>query len=163
MKHIVVLLTVSFALLLSCATTTAKKFYILNYQPETLTNRLSQNPWPCTIRVRDFSIEGAYARNQIVYRRSPYELEYYFYHNWAVKPSSMLTDIVRRHLQAVNLVNNVILRYDEGTMPDYELSGTISSIEEYDSETAWFAHLAFSVKLTRMAKSVISERAITTN
>jgi ABC-type uncharacterized transport system auxiliary subunit len=124
---------------------------MMNYLPSTQTDRLNPASYPCTIRLRDFSIEEAYNRPQIVYRQSPFELQYYAFRLWAVKPERMITDLVYKHLLTRNLVSNVIRRFDEGQKPDYELSGVVEAIEEYDSEELWFAHLAVRLNLVRIA------------
>ncbi len=136
--------------LLQCGNIPIKKFYILNYEPEPLRNRKLTRPYPYSIRIKDFDIERAYAKKQIVYRKSPYELEYYYYREWAIKPTLMITDVIQKHLASTGLVSNVIRRLDEGTAPDYELSGTVEAIEEYDSEEIWFAHLALRIELIRV-------------
>jgi hypothetical protein len=46
-------------------------------------------------------------------------------------------------------VSHVVRRYDEGLAPDFELSGLVEAIEEYDSDQLWFAHLAIRLTLTR--------------
>ena len=134
-----------------CGKVPVKKFYLINYDPEPVKERKFDGPYPYTVRVKEFEIEQAYARPQIVYRKSPYELEYYYYRVWAVKPVRMITDAVHKHLSTSGLISHVIRRYDEGIKPDYELSGYIEAIEEYDSEDAWFAHIALRIKLTRLS------------
>ena len=136
--------------LVGCAAPPSKRYYTLNYLPTPPADRTQQGPYPYVVRLRELDIEEAYARPQIVYRKSPFELEYYYYRVWAVKPTRMLTDLIQKHLLAANLVSSVVRRYDEGGKPDYELSGTIEAIEEYDSEQVWFAHLALHLKLTRI-------------
>lgn len=137
-----------------------KQYYLMNYLPSTTAPRLNPAPYPCTIRLRDFSIEEAYNRPQIVYRQSPFELQYYVYRVWAVKPARMVTDLVYKHLMTRSLVSGVIRRFDEGAKPDYELSGVIEALEEYDSEELWFAHLAVRMNLVRIAdgQSVYTRR-----
>lgn len=142
-------------LVAACTAPPQKKNYLLNYVPDVLANRLKQGPYPFVMRVREFEIEEAYARPQIVYRRNPYELQYYFYRVWAIKPTRMITDIVAKHLTSANLVSTVVRRYDEGAKPDYELSGLIEAIEEYDSETIWFSHIALRFKLTRLSDAAV--------
>lgn len=137
-------------IIVGCGNVPVKKFYTINYEPEPLKNKKLSSPYPYTIRVKEFSIEQAYARPQIVYRKSPFELQYYFYRVWAIKPTRMITDIIHKHIASTELVSHVIRRFDEGIKPDYELSGTIEAIEEYDSEDVWFAHLAIRMKLTRL-------------
>jgi ABC-type uncharacterized transport system auxiliary subunit len=142
-----VLLTI---VVIGCGKLPIKQYYVINYLPSSTRERQHDTPYPFTIRLRDFSIEEAYNRPQIVYRQSPFELGYYVYRVWAVKPTRMITDLVYKHLQSAKLVSNVIRRYDEGH-PDYELSGMIEALEEYDSEELWFAHLAIRVNLVRLS------------
>ncbi|MDG5814642.1 ABC-type transport auxiliary lipoprotein family protein [Chitinispirillales bacterium ANBcel5] len=136
---------------LSCARVPLKHYYTLNYTPNPMPQRILQEPYPYIIRLREFSIEEAYNRPQIVYRLSPFELQYYVYRVWAVRPTRMITDLVFKHLTSTNLVSSVVRRFDEGRRPDYELSGMIEALEEYDSEDISFAHLALRIELTRLS------------
>ena len=102
-------------LVLGCSPPPSKTYYTLNYIPSPREDRLKQGAYPFTIRLRDLEIEEAYARPQIVYRKSPFELRYYFYRVWAVKPTRMLTDLVQKHLVSADLVSAVVRRYDEGS------------------------------------------------
>jgi len=137
-------------ILIQCGNIPIKKYYVINYEPVPLTNRLSATPYPCVIRIKEFDIEEAYSRPQIVYRKSPYELLYYYFRVWAVKPTKMITDMVEKHLVSTGLVSHVVRRFDEGFKPDYELTGNIEALEEYDNEDTWWAHLSIRFELTRM-------------
>jgi ABC-type uncharacterized transport system auxiliary subunit len=139
------------ALLIGCGTIPIKKYYVLNYIPAPPQTRLNEASYPFTLRLKEFSIEEAYARPQIVYRQSPYELQYYFYQVWAVKPTQMITDLVYKHLATANLISTIVRRYDEGSKPNFELSGTIEALDEYDSDQVWFAHMALRFQLTRLS------------
>jgi ABC-type uncharacterized transport system auxiliary subunit len=132
-----------------------KKYFLLNYLPSANRERLSPSPYPCTIRLRDFNIEDAYNRPQIVFRQSPFELRYYYYRVWAVRPDRMITDLVYKHLLSANIVSTVVRRFDEGANPDYELTGVIEAIDEYDSDELWFAHLALRLTLTRTSDGIM--------
>jgi ABC-type uncharacterized transport system auxiliary subunit len=138
---------------LGCATlfgkVTVKQYFVLNYVPSSPDDAAARAPHPFTIRVRDFDVEEAYAREQIVYRQNPYELLYYGTKLWAVRPNRMVSDLVRKQIVSSGLVSHVVRRYDEGLDPDFELSGLIEAIEEYDSDQLWFAHLAIRLTLTR--------------
>ena len=128
-----------------------KQYYVMNYVPSVDTGNSVGRAYPYTLRLRELDIEEAYARTQLVYRQSPFELRYYTYKFWAVKPNRMVTDLIRNHIVSSNLVNHVVLRYDESHKPDYELSGNIEAIEEYDSDQLWFAHLALRLSLVRLS------------
>lgn len=150
------LLLVSILLLIAgCSKPIMKQYYLLNYQPDQLTNRIQDKPYPFTIRFKPFEIEKAYSKPNIVFRKSPYELEYYGYRHWAVRPKDMLTDLIYSHLESIDLVQNTVRRLDEKGKPDYELSGTILAIEEYDSDDTWFAHLSIRMTLVRLSDGEI--------
>ncbi|MFP4522812.1 MAG: ABC-type transport auxiliary lipoprotein family protein [Fibrobacterota bacterium] len=133
---------------ISCNKPPVKKYFIMNYSP--VPSNSSGEPYPFTLRIRDFSIEKAYSRSQIVYRRSPYEFSYYFYRNWAVKPADMITDLIYSHMTKSGLFEHTVRRLDEGYEPDFQLEGRINALEEYDSEDVWFAHLAYNIKLVNL-------------
>jgi ABC-type uncharacterized transport system auxiliary subunit len=140
---------------IGCGRVPFKQFYELNYLPSAIVNRHHDKPYPFVIRLKEFDIEEAYNRPQIVYRQSPFELRYYVYRVWAVKPSRMITDLVYKHLLNANMVSSVIRRYDEGVKPEYELSGMIEALEEYDSDELWFAHIALRVNLIHTSEGRI--------
>ena len=117
-------------LMFGCAKVQIKQYYLLNYSPSSVRDRLNPGAYPCTIRLREFDIEEAYTQPQIVYRQSPFQLRYYVYRVWAVKPQRMITDLLHKHLLTANLVSSVVRRFDEGNKPDYEISGIIEAIEE---------------------------------
>lgn len=147
-KRIVYPLALAVLLTAGCGSVPTKQYYVLNYLPS-MNKRQNPNPYPITIRLKEFNIEEAYNRPQIVYRQSPFQLKYYVYRVWAVKPTRMITDLVHKHLVSANLASSIVRRFDEGKKPDYELSGIIEALEEYDSEELWFAHLAFRINLVR--------------
>jgi ABC-type uncharacterized transport system auxiliary subunit len=148
--HAKILLASAVLSTLGCVRLQVKQYYLLNYSPSSSRDRLNPGAYPCTVRLREFDIEDAYTQPQIVYRQSPFQLRYYVYRVWAVKPQRMITDLLHKHLLAANLVSNVMRRFDEGNKPDYEISGIIEAIEEYDSDQLWFAHLALRINLTRI-------------
>jgi ABC-type uncharacterized transport system auxiliary subunit len=136
-------------------TVPVKQYYVLNYVPVQPANRLRAAPYPYTVRVKELDIEDAYSRPSIVYRQSPFELRYYFYRLWAVKPNRMITDLIYNHLTSINLVSHIVRRFDEGLKPDFELSGDIEAIEEYDSDQLWFAHISIQFVLTRVSDGAV--------
>lgn len=99
-----------------------------------------------SLRIKEFDVDLAYDRQQVVYRYSPYQLEFYNYHSWIAKPHKMLSELVFKHLKHVELFRVVTSNLRDG-VPDYELEGLVRAIEEFDSDTEWFAHLAISLRL----------------
>jgi ABC-type uncharacterized transport system auxiliary subunit len=67
----------------------------------------------------------------------------------------MITDLIYKHLSTINLVSGLVRRFDEGVKPDYELSGLVEAIEEYDSDQLWFAHISVRLALTRVSDGAV--------
>ena len=137
--------------IIGCAKPPSRQNYLLTYVPPEMQTRTMPNPYAAVIRLREFSIEEAYNRSQIVYRLNPYELRYYNYKSWAVKPTRMITDLFFKHLSSAQLVSTVVRRFDEGRKPDFELAGFIEALEEYDSDDMLFAHIAIRLNMTRLS------------
>ncbi len=141
------------ALLSACffGKTVESKYYMLDYVPTPSAERLQRGPYPFVLRLRDPTISEAYARDEIVYRQSAYQMYFYSYHLWAVDPDRMIGDLLLKHLQAARLFENVI-RTVEPYPPNYEMTCDIQAIEEYDGTDMWYAHLAIAYQLIQ-AKS----------
>jgi uncharacterized lipoprotein YmbA len=154
-RRLCFLVALPMIVLAGCGSVPVKQYYTLNYLPSSQRERLNDAAYPCVIRLRDFNIEEAYDRPQIVYRQSPFQLQYDYYRAWAVKPAQMVTDLVYKHLLTANLVSGVIRRFDEGPKPDYELSGMIEALDEYDSQELWFAHIALRITLTKISDGAV--------
>ena len=141
--------------IISCGKIPIRKYYVLKYEPDPIEKRVKDVVHPFTVRVKQFDIEKVYESTKMVYSGNAYELQYYYYRLWAVKPAKMLTDILASHLAKSKITNSVIRRLDEGGTPDYELSGMVESIEEFDSDKYWYAHIAFSVSLKRLSDNTV--------
>jgi ABC-type uncharacterized transport system auxiliary subunit len=120
-------------------------YYQLDYVP-TPKEMLSETVYPYTVRVKDFDIAEAYRRNNIVYRQSPFKLHFYNYELWVVKPEYLVSDMLFRHLTAANVFMEVRRSIDVEE-PDFTIGGTIRSLEEYDNQDEWYAHLAMNMHL----------------
>ncbi len=124
----------------------SRSYYTLAYAL-TDEERLAPEPRvPVMLRVKELDVELSYDRQPIVYRYSPYQLEFYNYHQWIAKPQRMLTELVYKHLKHANVFRQVTTSLKEG-LPDYELEGQVRNIEEFDSDTEWSAHLAMTLQV----------------
>jgi len=121
------------------------KYYQLDYVP-TPKEMLNKISYPFTVRVKDFDVAEVYRRNNIVYRQSPYQLHFYNYEMWAVKPEYMVADMLFRHLDAAKIFSEVRRSIDVDE-PDFTIHGTVRALEEYDNQDEWYAHLAMNMNL----------------
>ncbi len=123
-----------------------QRYYMLDYVPTNLTMEKGVKPLPYILRIKDFDVAEAYRRPEIVYRKSAHELRFYNFHQWAVKPEHLISDMVFKHVQKSQLFKNTI-RSIADAKPDYSLSGQILALEEYDNQEKWYAHLAMTLQL----------------
>lgn len=130
------------------------RYYVLDYVPETSKERLAKGAWPATIMVRNFPMNEAYQRPELVYRTSAHEIRYHRRERWAVRTEHVVSDMAHKHLLAVNLFRRVQNQYEED-QPDYELRGRVVSLEEYVTETARYAHLDMHLDFVRMSDNKI--------
>jgi uncharacterized lipoprotein YmbA len=119
---------------------------MLDYIPRIPAERIKQGPHPLTLRLRELDVAEAYRRPQIVYRRSPHELQYYNYQLWAIPPERQITELIRRHLEEAKLFKLVSTQVEEW-QPDLVMDGMLEAIEEYDNDEKWYGHLALTLQL----------------
>jgi ABC-type uncharacterized transport system auxiliary subunit len=96
--------------------------------------------------IESFTTDAAYDEPQMVYRTSPYQLNYYYYHRWAATPGLLLTDALRRGYAETGRFSSVTA----GQMgrSDVILSGHIAAIEEVDvTEEKWFGRIVLELRL----------------
>jgi uncharacterized lipoprotein YmbA len=97
--------------------------------------------------VRPFNAQDPYDQQRIVYRSSPYVVDFYRYHRWAASPAHQVTDWTRRYLRQVGLFAKVFPSAD--TDADLTLSGRIQQFEEVDQNDVWQAVLSIDIWLER--------------
>jgi len=88
---------------------------------------------------------------RILYRLSPYEVNYYTLSFWAEKPSKMIHQSLANDLAARKVFARVISN-PAGADADWILRCALHKIEEIDSEAAWAARLAMDLEIAE-AKS----------
>jgi len=146
-----------FALLVSfcaCASVQPNQYFTISLpEIEGKAQGATPNPHPVRLRVTPFQGALPYDRPEIVYRSSPFMFQYYSSKLWASKPQHLLREVVLRYLQTKGIVMEVSLEYGD-QLPDYELSGEVVAIEEFDSGDLWFAHLAMRFSLVRFSDKV---------
>ncbi|MDR3001178.1 MAG: ABC-type transport auxiliary lipoprotein family protein [Fibromonadaceae bacterium] len=141
----IILLFVAIMLLGCWGRVIQTSYYQLDYVP-TPKESLNQSTYPYTVRVRDFDVAEVYRRNNIVYRQSPYQLHYYNYDLWAVKPEYLVSDMLFRHL-VISKIFSEVRRSIDVEEPDFTITGIVRALEEYDNQDEWYAHLAMNMNL----------------
>jgi ABC-type uncharacterized transport system auxiliary subunit len=97
--------------------------------------------------VHAFSAHAPYNQERLVYRTSPYQLDFYNYHRWASPPTEQVVDLVRRYLRGTALFAKVYPSTDGSA--DFALGGRILQLDELDHDQTWEAVLSIDLWLTR--------------
>jgi ABC-type uncharacterized transport system auxiliary subunit len=97
--------------------------------------------------VSPFNARDPYGQDLMIYRPSPYRLDFYNYHRWAAAPAELVTDWTRRYVRGAGLFAKVFPA-TEGTA-DWILGGVIQQFAEVDHEQSWEAVLSIDFWITR--------------
>jgi len=96
--------------------------------------------------VERFTAEAVLDDDRIIYRESPYEINYYNYRRWAAPPRMLVTDKIVGQLLANGAFRNV-KAYPSAGRVDYVLGGRILAFEEWDRDDKWVGKVAFTAQL----------------
>ncbi len=98
------------------------------------------------ISVEPLAADDAYQDERIVYRTSPYRLDYYHYHRWSAAPGVLIAGYLEQALERSGRFRAVV-RERTGSA-DVVLGGRVIAIEEVDeSRTRWLGRITVELTL----------------
>lgn len=103
--------------------------------------------------VESLSADATYDDARIVYRTSPYRVDYYYYHRWSAPPAVMMTDALRQSLWSSGQFGRVVAG---SSGVDGVLRGRLLALEEVDGEEGWRGRLVMELVLDRGGEVVWS-------
>jgi ABC-type uncharacterized transport system auxiliary subunit len=107
-------------------------------------------PLPFSVDVRDFQVGRAFDQTRIAARSGSNELDYYFYHHWAVRPSMALADMVHELVDGAGFFQRCTRGYSY--RPDFIITGQVMRLERLlGGGGADAAHLAVVFELIDVA------------
>lgn len=127
-----------------------RNYYMITSTPGSAKVKSPEGPHSLALQVAPFSMQRIYNRQNILYRYSPNQIQYYEVERWAVKPDIMFTDVARNHLESSGLVNRVGTNFLD-SRPDFRLEGTVLAVEKLDAGDLFYAHLAMLFKMVRVS------------
>jgi ABC-type uncharacterized transport system auxiliary subunit len=117
-------------------------------------------PFAASLLVDRLDIDSLYDDFRVIYRVSPYEINYYSYHFWADKPSKLLRTALVQFLEASGLFPKVIPEPGGRDNADWTLHWAVYRIEEVDETDAWFARLSMKLEVVEAKTgTVLAARA----
>ncbi len=126
-----------------------RNYYTMNYTPVPNVPAKSKRPYPYAIQIGRFEVQRIFNRQNIMYRFSPHQIQYYETERWAVRPDFMIKDMVFKHLEASNLTNRIGVEFLDNK-PDFRIEGTVEALEKLDAGDLFFGHLAMTFNLHRV-------------
>ncbi len=97
------------------------------------------------VDVRNFRVGQAFDQTRIAVRTDSHELNYYYYHHWAVKPSQAVADVVYEYLEQTNLFTRTFRGFSYS--PDYLVTGEVKSLERVQKNNSWYARIDIRLEL----------------
>lgn len=98
--------------------------------------------------------EAAYDDERIVYRTTPYRLDYYQYHRWSAAPGVLVGNYLEQALERTGKFREVVRELVEGA--PVVLGGRVVAIEEVDkSKTRWLGRIVIELALRDAKTSAI--------
>ena len=105
------------------------------------------------LAIEALDTEAAYDDERIVYRLTPYRLDYYNYHRWSSPPGALVSDFLERSFEHSGQFRAVTR---ETQAAPVALGGRVIAIEEIDkSKTSWVGHVVLELRLTDSASGEV--------
>ena len=97
--------------------------------------------------VEPLTTDAGYDDERIVYRTTPFRVDYYQYHRWTSAPGVMVGNYLERALEGSGKFRAVVRERTPGA--PVVLAGRVLAIEEVDrSKTEWLGRIALELVLT---------------
>jgi ABC-type uncharacterized transport system auxiliary subunit len=121
-------------LLAACAAVPETRYFRVEYPlPAPSVN----SPLPLTLGIARLTASEPYHQEQIIYRASPYQVQYYARDRWESPPVDMVNDRLLEQFAASGRFQRVV-PWRRGEAPTYRLEPRLQRFEEVDEGDAWF-------------------------
>lgn len=142
------LLVLILALMVACGYSPGKRYYQLVFEayPGTIKPDASFPGLDKTILIEPVTVEEIYNDYHLVYRTSPYELNYYAYHFWIKRPDKLIRDVIFDYLTAKKIFSRIVYSRAEAE-PDYQVKIRVNVIEEHDLKKVWLVRLNMEIEI----------------
>jgi ABC-type uncharacterized transport system auxiliary subunit len=145
MKRLSILFIVLGLIMIQCGKRAMiRKYYLIEIPSDTTRVHADSLCFPVQVDVRDFQISKALDQTRIALRSDSHELNYYFYHHWAVRPSAGIPDMIYNVLSKKRCFSRLVRGFS--SHPDYLITGFIYHLERDETDRVK-AHLTADIKL----------------
>ena len=142
MKKILKPFLLFFILLLGCAGTPSTNLYLLHINQIPL----EAEPTPIKIGIQQFTINPIYSNHGIAYQYSPYQIQFYHYHQWAGDPAKLINQTLLSCLKQSNQFS-LVCQLPSANEVDYQVQGKILKFAEWNEGEKWYGWLEMDVQI----------------
>jgi ABC-type uncharacterized transport system auxiliary subunit len=112
------------------------------------------DPGELVLVLEPLATEAAYDDERIVYRTTPYRLDYYQYHRWSAAPGVLVGNYLEQALERSGKFREVLRELVEGA--PVVLGGRVVAIEEVDtSKSKWQGRIVIELALRDAKTSAV--------
>lgn len=130
-----------------------RKYYVLEtISADRRTGPSYAEKIPIRVEIRDFEVAEAFDQTRIALRTGSNEIDYYYYHHWAVRPTVALANMMYEIMKDADLFLRISREYSLST--GYIITGTIHRLERMDGFPYPKAHLAGRLELVDAEQDV---------
>lgn len=105
----------------------------------------ASRPGDLVIGLESFETDSGYDDERIVYRTTPYRLDYYQYHRWSAPPGVMIGNFLEQALERSGEFRSVTRESERAPVV---IRGRVLAIEEVDtSKTRWLGRIVVELTL----------------
>ena len=131
--------------LCGCAEIPLTHYY--TFRPDVGKNaKTTSSKYPYVVAIDTFEADVPYQQDKIVFRTSPYEVNFYEYHKWLRPPEELVTDQVLKLVSSAGMFQNVHARAFESP-PDYIIQGRIKMFDQWNSGKTSFVRIQLEYHL----------------
>jgi ABC-type uncharacterized transport system auxiliary subunit len=123
------------------------------YQLATPGQTTATNSASVSLQIAQLDTDPAYDDERMVYRLTPYRLDYYNYHRWSSAPGTIIADFLERSFESSGRFRTVTR---DASGAQVSLGGRVVAIEEVDkSKTSWVGRVVVELQLTDVATGTV--------
>ncbi len=120
--------------LAACAAAPEIRYFRVEYP---LPGPSANSPLPLTLGIARLTAPEPYHQERIIYRTSPYQVQYYAHDRWESPPVDMVNDRLLEQFVASGWFRRVV-PWRRGEALDYRLEARLRRFEELDEADGWY-------------------------
>ena len=142
--------------LAACAAAPEIRYFRVEYP---LPGPSANSPLPLTLGIARLTAPEPYHQERIIYRTSPYQVQYYAYDRWESPPVDMVNNRLLEQFAASGWFRRVV-PWRRGEALDYRLEARLRRFEELDEADGWYGLVELEYEIVdRDGRSLLREVA----